>query len=240
MNTLEQFYKSTYTFLCGRHPHLYFWHDQWLATKDLYTHLHRLLPQLEGRVLDVGCGPRPYQSWMVKVTEYVALDLPHNPAADIHVRPDRGWPLPECSFDAVLCSQVLEHVQNLCLTLAEIHRVLKPEGYLILSVPFIYNLHGPQDFRRFSTAELEQLLAPHYTLKAVLIEGGIGSTLGILFLNWLELYMQQGKLTRWLKGLLLPLWIVLSALVNAGGYLWDKLDNTHRFYNNVLVVAEKC
>ncbi|MBZ0308765.1 MAG: class I SAM-dependent methyltransferase, partial [Anaerolineae bacterium] len=224
MNTLEKLYKSTYAFLCGQHPHLYFWHDQWLATKDLYAHLREWLPQIQGRVLDVGCGPKPYQRWMINVTEYVGLDLPHNPAADIHVKPDKRWPLPESSFDVVLCSQVIEHVQNLRLTLAEIDRVLKPGGRLILSAPFIYNLHGPQDFRRFSAAELEQLLAPNYILQTVMIEGGIGSNLGILFLNWLELYLQQWKLTRLLKGLLLPLWIALSALVNTGGYLWDKLD----------------
>ncbi len=57
----------------------------------------------------------------------------------------RGWdlagaditrlPFARCSFDLVVCSEVLEHIQDHCGAVREIARVLKPEGHLVISVP---------------------------------------------------------------------------------------------------------
>lgn len=45
-------------------------------------------------------------------------------------------PEPDCSFDAVLCTEVLEHVPDPALALAELARLTRPGGRVILSAPF--------------------------------------------------------------------------------------------------------
>jgi hypothetical protein len=62
-------YRATYDTLCGRHPWERHWHFQWLAATDLRRELRRTLPKLSGRVLDVGCGQKPYTVWMPAVVE---------------------------------------------------------------------------------------------------------------------------------------------------------------------------
>ena len=54
-------------------------------------------------------------------------------------------------FDAVVCSEMLEHVFEPSLILQEIYRVLKPGGSLLATVPFLFRVHGdPYDYNRFT------------------------------------------------------------------------------------------
>ena len=55
-------------------------------------------------------------------------------------------PVEDCSFDVVLCSEVLEHVPDPINALREMSRVLKPDGLAIITAPFVSNVH----------------MAPHY------------------------------------------------------------------------------
>jgi SAM-dependent methyltransferase len=55
------------------------------------------------------------------------------------------------SFDAVVAQAVLEHVIDPYRCVAELHRVLKPSGFVYAETPFLYPVHmGPYDFTRFS------------------------------------------------------------------------------------------
>ena len=66
----------------------------------------------------------------------------------------------DASFDAVLCFEVLEHVQRPEQAVAEIARVLRPNGVLVGSTPFLLGIHdAPLDYRRFTRFGLERLLA---------------------------------------------------------------------------------
>ncbi|MBX3011961.1 MAG: class I SAM-dependent methyltransferase [Caldilineaceae bacterium] len=54
-------------------------------------------------------------------------------------------------FDAVVCAELLEHVPDPRPVLAEVYRVLKPGGKLLITVPFLYRVHGdPYDFGRYT------------------------------------------------------------------------------------------
>ena len=227
--------------ICGEPPHLRLWHFQWLAAKDLYSDLRQFLPTVGGRVLDVGCGNKPYGVWLdEEKVEHIGIDLYPSSKVDVVVKAGGSWPLETASFDTILCTQVLEHVVDLNETLNEITRVLKPKGILIATVPFIYNLHGaPEDYRRFSIHGVSQLFEEGYEMIEVRPQGGIGSTLGTLWLNWVEVSMNRWKPTRLLKGMLMPLWILFCASTNVIGYLLDELDQTQSFYSNTLVIAKK-
>ena len=63
-------------------------------------------------VLDFGCGDKPYAPLALKAgfQKYVGADIAENGAADVHVREDGTVPLPDGSVDAILSTQVLEHV----------------------------------------------------------------------------------------------------------------------------------
>ena len=233
-------YDRVYTALCGRHPALRPWHFQWLATKDLYADLRANLRVLQGRALDVGCGEKPYAQWMSNTAECFGVDVGAGPNVDMIITAGKPWPLETASFDSVLCTQVMEHASDLANLLAEVNRVLVPGGTLVASVPFAYNEHGvPDDYRRFSIYGVRALFENDFDIVLLEPEGGIGSTVGTLVLNWIDASMNRSRITRLAKGVLLPLWIATSGVVNLLGWLFDKLDRTNAFYSNVFMVARK-
>ena len=125
-------------------------------------------------------------------------------------------------------------------TIEEINRVLKPGGRLILSVPFIYNQHGaPNDYRRFSIYGVKTIFEPNYEILEIKSQGGIGSTIGILFLNWVETELNSYKITRFLKAFLLPAWLVFCAFINSIGWLLDRVDRSGSFYSNTWLIGKK-
>lgn len=111
---------------------------------------------MKGRLLDVGCGERPYRLvYDNQVEMSVGTEVPwslHGTAdSDVICYAER-LPFHDESFDFILCTEVLEHTQQPFQVLRELARVLKPGGHLFLSVPFIYPIHeSPNDYWRFTT-----------------------------------------------------------------------------------------
>lgn len=118
----------------------------------------RLLP-VGTRVLDIGAGEAPYRELFFE-HDYVTLDRAdtmHSGAVDIHGHAD-SIPVDDGSFDAVLCTQVLEHVAQPLDALSEFHRVLCPGGVLIATVPFVWEEHeAPFDYYRYTRYGIEHL-----------------------------------------------------------------------------------
>jgi SAM-dependent methyltransferase len=242
MSICADLYLDLYGRLCGRPPHLHPWHFQWLAIRYLCWDLREALPTLYGRVLDVGCGSKPYAAWLDagKVVQHLGIDIYPGPNVDVVITLSVPWPLETASFDAILCTQVLEHVENLEHVLSEMHRVLKPGGTLLASIPFAYNEHDlHHDYRRLSLNGARCLLEKDYEIQALKAQGGIGSTLAIFWLNWINQSMTAHKVTRFARALLLPVWLLISLVTNTVGVLLDWIDNTKAFYGNTFVIARK-
>lgn len=115
------------------------------------------------RLLDVGCGLKPY-AFMFTQSEYIGIDVEvsgrkySQKAADI-VFDGVHIPAQQESFDAILCTEVLEHSLDPIALVAEMFRVLKKGGKLCITVPFIWGLHElPYDFRRFTPNGLARLI----------------------------------------------------------------------------------
>ncbi len=111
-------------------------------------------------VLELGCGNRPYQP-MVEATgaRYLGADLEGNAHADLIIGADGRAPAAEARFDAVLSTQVLEHVPDPVAYLGEVRRLLKPDGRLILSTHGVWVYHpSPGDYWRWTGAGLRKLL----------------------------------------------------------------------------------
>jgi SAM-dependent methyltransferase len=136
-----------------------------LARRTLRCAVAEFAPRLAGRLLDVGCGTQPYRC-LFHVSEYIGLDI-DSPVtrrfalADLYYD-GSTFPVADASFDAVLCNQVLEHVFTPDAFVAEIVRVLKPGGHLLLTVPFVWDEHEqPVDYARYSSFGLAHLLQRH-------------------------------------------------------------------------------
>lgn len=68
------------------------------------------------------------------------------------IQADAGQvPHPANTYDVVICGELLEHVPNPVQVLHEAYRVLRPEGVLLISVPFMFPMHEqPYDFGRYT------------------------------------------------------------------------------------------
>lgn len=91
------------------------------------------------KVLDIGCGKKPYQKYFI--CQYIGID----PSPEIH--PDvvgNAWELPfaDAVFDGIILNQSLEHISHIKKTIQEIFRVLRPGGYVIVSVPQTMRNHS--------------------------------------------------------------------------------------------------
>src|SRR4029079_3624949 len=131
--------------------------------------LRAAAPHARGRLLDVGCGDKAYEAWLrACVRCYVGVEHAATfagTAAGARGGPDVVYdgatlPFRDGAFDTVLSVQVLEHTPRPAALVAEMARVLAPDGLLILTAPFQFRLHEePHDYFRYSPHGLRLLCA---------------------------------------------------------------------------------
>jgi 2-polyprenyl-3-methyl-5-hydroxy-6-metoxy-1,4-benzoquinol methylase len=106
-----------------------------------------LLPRHCGRVLELGCGDGATLDWLKRsgsATHATGIELCAGPAAIARGRADEVIEgdvdaamakLPDERYDTVLCLDVLEHLVDPWSTARRIHRLLRPGGTIIISLP---------------------------------------------------------------------------------------------------------
>jgi SAM-dependent methyltransferase len=110
-------------------------------------------------ILDMGAGVRAQtRKGTFKKASYVSVDIDQNynisAVADIHFLPFK-----DSSFDAVICTQVLEHVRDPIRSCEELYRVMKLGGLVFITLPFVWREHAkPVDFWRFTSFGCYNLL----------------------------------------------------------------------------------
>src|SRR5688500_11947557 len=138
---------------------------QWMQT---IRALERVAPQARGRLLDVGCGSKPYEElFLPYVSEYVGVEheavFQNTHSSTGTTRADYFYngdslPFDAESFDTVLSVQVLEHTPHPARLIADMARVMKRDGLLILMAPFSFRLHEePHDYFRYTPHGLREL-----------------------------------------------------------------------------------
>ena len=210
------------------------------ARRSLYQAIARMAPQLVGRLLDVGCGQKPYQS-LFPASEYVGLeiDTPENRArkqADYYYDGE-VFPFPDQCFDGVICNQVLEHVFAPEIFLAEIRRVLKSGGNLLLTVPFVWDEHEqPWDYARYSSFGLKSLLEKNGF--EVAEQHKINADVRVLF-QLVNAYLYKVLWTRQPIANLLVCGVVMAPFNILGALLYRLLPANPDLYLDQLVLARK-
>lgn len=139
-------------------------HPQWHTLR----HDKSLLEQIcglctSGSVLDIGCGDQAARMKLNPGCRYIGLDYYETAKYWYGTRPQvygdaHSLPFKDETVDTILLLDVLEHLETAEQCLAEVSRVLRSQGSVVIQVPFIYPLHDrPRDFQRWSTYGLRSL-----------------------------------------------------------------------------------
>jgi SAM-dependent methyltransferase len=139
-------------------------HHNWLVHQITSECLDsELRKYAKGTLVDIGCGIKPYASLTKGLVEkHIGVDHAGTQHAVSNVDvfgTAYDTTLPDASADTVLSTAVLEHLERPQEALAEIFRILKPGGYLILAAPLFWHLHEePRDFFRYTKYGLSYLI----------------------------------------------------------------------------------
>ncbi len=135
----------------------------YIVLTDLRRAIVRHAHNIAGRVLDYGCGDKPYAGLFRRVTDYVGADFSTNRAADINLDGEGRLPGTLTGFDAVVSTQVLEHVPDVSLYLSECRRALAERaGKLLLTTHGIWEYHPcPRDLHRWTHKGLVHVIEQH-------------------------------------------------------------------------------
>ena len=150
--------KSRLRSLAGRYVR---WTYQSGHRDGLTAGLKPIVSAMSGVVLDVGGGrDSPLAGFWTDAARRIRLDI--SDAFGPHVQADgAALPIRSDAVDAVLMSEVLEHVPQPQAVIDEVFRVLKPGGTLAGSVPFLaQGLHAdPHDYYRYTDQALLRFMA---------------------------------------------------------------------------------
>jgi len=163
-------------------------------------------------VLDVGSGNRcPYRP-LFDCNHYIGLDY----FEQASITGDASYlPLPTAKVDVVLITEVLEHLPEPIKTLNEIYRVLRQDGYLILTVPLVIGVHDYVDYQRWTERGLIKLLTEsNFEIISLKRRGGIFSTIGIIIPNIpRQIFGELREQTSWWSmGAYIISWVILTPI----------------------------
>lgn len=213
----------------------------YFSRKGLARNLTVLAPRITGKVLDVGCGNKPYMS-LYRAEEYVGLEIdsPENRAAKSadHFYDGEHFPFESQSFDSVVSNQVFEHVRNPDQFLDEISRVLRDDGLVLITAPFVWDEHEqPNDYTRYSSFGMTSILNRH-GFEILELRKSVDD-IRIVF-QLLNAYLHKKTLTR-SKLVNLLLTVLLMAPVNIIGEIisWITPRNPDLYLDNIVLARKR-
>jgi SAM-dependent methyltransferase len=175
----------------------------WVVRRALARWLRAQAGELAGgppvRILDVGCGVKPYYPFFAGVaSEYVGLDVVENPAAEL-LGSVEALPVEDASFDVVLCTQVLEHCDDPAQAVRELRRVTRPGGRVLASTHGVQVYHpSPVDHWRWTHTGLARLFTTSANWSSVEVEPAAGTASGLAMLlgTYVEIALRRTALAR--------------------------------------------
>jgi SAM-dependent methyltransferase len=116
------------------------------------------LPYIKGDLLDLGAGTGKYKPiFLPACSSYIGFDM--FPGQNIDVVGDiLDTKFDAGRFDAIVCTQVFEHIEKPWLATKEMNRLLKPGGVVVVTAPFLVSFHAdPTDYFRYTKEGLSSL-----------------------------------------------------------------------------------
>lgn len=186
----------------------------------------------QGRVLDAGAGRMAWRSLLkARASEYLSMDYEAtHPELSFQGDLRGGLPVDDKSIDTVFCCSVLEHIPEPWLAFAELKRIVRPGGHVILSVPFIYYLHGaPHDYFRFTRYGVTEMATKAgFEIAELKASGGIAHAL-LHAVSMVSTALLWHRRAPWLAAAPAYLLFGLARLV-------DALDRSGLFAQTITVV----
>lgn len=146
--------------------------------------------------MDLGCGKVPfYGMYRDRASSVTCVDwgesLHSSPHIDVEADLTRPLPLPDAAFDTVIATDILEHLAYPDHLWREMHRLLRAGGRVIITVPFLYQLHEqPHDHHRYTIYRLRRFATDHgFRVLREHAVGGGGVVLLELFLRRLGRFL---------------------------------------------------
>jgi SAM-dependent methyltransferase len=217
-------------------------HPFYLIRRSLYLTIRECASGISGRVLDFGCGSKPYESLFSQASAYVGVDLQasghdhKNSKVDVFYD-GQHLPFDAASFDAVVSFEVFEHIFELDQSLQEIKRVLKPDGKLLISIPFAWDEHeAPFDHARYTSYGIQHMLERNgFEVKDVRKSNSYVRALAQLWIAYLVQHvLPQGRILSKVAQLLVVFPTTLLALLADA-----LLPRRDQFFSNCVVMASK-
>ena len=218
-----------------------FFNPFFIIRRGLFRNISALSKHLRGRLLDFGCGSKPYRA-LFDVTAYIGTDIEisghdhRNEEIDVYYD-GKTLPFDNASFDSIFSSEVFEHIFNLPEILDELYRVLKPGGHMLITVPFVWDEHEiPFDFARYTSFGIRHILTEKgFTIVEETKTTNYVATLCQMWAAYVYQHIfPQNKVIRIA---LTPLFITPITLC---GLILSAIlpTNQNFFHNNVLVVQK--
>lgn len=213
------------------------------ARRGLVKHVRLCASAMTGKILDVGCGKKPYKRLFQNAGEYIGMDI-ENPGHDhsneeIDVFYDgKVFPFPDGHFDSALTNQVFEHVFNPDEFISEIRRVLKDSGHLLMTVPFVWDEHEqPFDYGRYSSFGIKHILEKHNFEIVKQYKSGMGVQAVFQIINvyiYKKFHSRYRIMNYLLSGLLISPFNLLGFLLS-----FYQRGDSDLFLDNVVLARKK-
>ena len=192
------------------------------------------------RLLDVGCGQKPYESLFTPyTTAYVGVDPVENPDAEV-----RGFvealPIADASYEVAICIQVFEHCDDPAKAVSELARVTVPGGRVLVSTHGVMAYHpSPNDYWRWTHAGLAKLFQDNADWVSVKVSPASGTTacLGMIASLYLSLAARRAHLGAVARPLIAGINTVAEAIDDRSAKLREPGPGT--LHANFHVVAER-
>lgn len=209
----------------------------WLIKKVNNDIIKENLHLIRGRVIDLGCGTRPYERDILEYAEdYVGLDwfnTMHRLRADIVADLNSPLPIRSDIADAVVSFQVLEHLCEPQNILCEAFRILKPNKMIFIAVPFNWWVHeAPYDFFRYTQYGLKYMLK-----KAGFVDIEVEAVTGFWSMWFLKFNYQTVKLIRgpkciryFFRTLLSLIWFLDQTIAPVIDKFWPGKEETAGYF----------
>ncbi|MBI3305369.1 class I SAM-dependent methyltransferase [Candidatus Parcubacteria bacterium] len=171
------------------------WQKLGLTNKMTRERLARFVARYasEQETLDIGCGGAPYAKYF---PHRIGFDHAAGPGVDV-VGDAHALLFPDNYFERILCTEVLEHLIDPPKAVAEMRRVLKPGGLLILTTRFVFPIHdAPHDYWRFTRFGLEHLFRDWEIVELVEEAGSLGTLAVLAQRLGLQVQFYGGRLTK--------------------------------------------
>ncbi|MDR3610074.1 MAG: class I SAM-dependent methyltransferase [Ignavibacteriaceae bacterium] len=212
----------------------------YFVRRGLYRAINSNKKYITGKLLDFGCGSKPYKE-SFDVQEYVGVDIeqhghPHqNENVDVFYDGET-IPFKDNYFDSILSSEVFEHTFNLVHILTELNRVLKVGGYMLITIPFVFEEHEvPYDFARYTSYGISDLLKKaNFRIVHIEQAGSYIETITQMMAVYIYGILPKNKYLNAILRL-----IFISPIIIIGLLLSKVLPRNEKLYNNNIIVAQK-